>query len=174
MRPFTLVVAVIVAAAFASTAPAHEVTAPTQLDLQGPAHQAGAALNMEVVGHNDLGGRGFNADVWVHKEFAYVGSWGFSDWNDGGEQRFCPNDGVAVIDTSDPRTRSSCGDARVAPGHVGRGRGGLHGQHGPLAGATSLSASRSAAAQPLRRRHLPGLPGLRRDRPSRIRSSSAA
>ena len=65
-------------------------------------NKGGSALNMEVVGHTDIGGRGYNADVWVHDGFAYVGSWGFSDWNDGGAQRFCPNDGVAVIDTSDP------------------------------------------------------------------------
>ena len=42
MRPFTLVVAVVLAAAFASAAPAHEVTAPTKLDLEGPVHQARA------------------------------------------------------------------------------------------------------------------------------------
>jgi hypothetical protein len=69
--------------------------------VQGPTHQTGGALNMEAVGHNDIGGRGFNADVWVHKEHAYVGSWGFSDWASGSKQRFCPNDGVAVIDSSD-------------------------------------------------------------------------
>jgi hypothetical protein len=69
--------------------------------VQSPTHQIGGALNMEAVGHNDIGGRGFNADVWVHKEHAYVGSWGFSDWASGSKQRFCPNDGVAVIDSSD-------------------------------------------------------------------------
>ena len=43
----------------------------------------------------------FNADVWVHEQYAYVGSWGFSDWASG-PQRFCPNDGVAVVETHDP------------------------------------------------------------------------
>jgi hypothetical protein len=75
---------------------------PIETAVQGPEHQAGGALNMEVVGQHNLGGRGYNADVWVHEEHAYVGSWGFSDWNTGGEERFCPNDGVAVIDSRDP------------------------------------------------------------------------
>ena len=60
---------------------------------------------MEVVGQNDLGGRGFNADVWVHEGYAYVGHWGFSDWASGSKTRFCPsppNNGVAVVDVSDP------------------------------------------------------------------------
>jgi hypothetical protein len=66
---------------------------------------AGSASGLAVVGQNSIGGRGFNADVWVHKQFAYVGVWGFSDWNTGGEQRFCPagpNSGVSVIDARDP------------------------------------------------------------------------
>ncbi|MEX2032880.1 MAG: hypothetical protein WEA81_08435, partial [Dehalococcoidia bacterium] len=67
--------------------------------------KGGSALNMEVVGHSDLGGRGFNADVWFHKEFAYVGRWGFTDWSSGSKKRFCPegeNRGVAVVDATDP------------------------------------------------------------------------
>ena len=39
----------------------------------------GSARNMVAVGHDDLGGRGYNADAWVHEQYAYVGSWGFSD-----------------------------------------------------------------------------------------------
>ena len=35
-----------------------------------------------------------NSDVWVHKKFAYVGTWGFFG--------FCPATGVKVIDISDP------------------------------------------------------------------------
>jgi hypothetical protein len=68
-------------------------------------NRAGSALNMVAVGHNDIGGRGFNADVWVHKGFAYVGHWGFTDWANGSKMRFCPeapNNGVAVIDSRDP------------------------------------------------------------------------
>jgi len=67
--------------------------------------KGGAALNIEVVGQNNIGGRGFNADVWYHDGFAYVGHWGFTDWANGSKNRFCPappNNGVAVIDTTDP------------------------------------------------------------------------
>src|SRR6266540_4218487 len=66
--------------------------------------KAGSAWNMELVGHNNLGVRGFNADVWKYKNYAYVGHWGFADWATGND-RFCPetpNNGVAVIDVSDP------------------------------------------------------------------------
>jgi hypothetical protein len=78
--------------------------------------QAGSALNMEVVGHDDLGGRGYNADVWVHEEYAYIGSWGFSDFASGSKQRFCPNDGVAVVDTTDPRNPEHVTDLESPPG----------------------------------------------------------
>ena len=60
---------------------------------------------MVAVGANTIGGRGFNADVWVHEQYAYVGSWGFSDYASGSKQRFCPppdKSGVAVLDTRDP------------------------------------------------------------------------
>jgi hypothetical protein len=100
MRHLVLVATAVLAAAFCAAASAHETRAPTKTQLQSPEHQAGGARNMELVGHNDIGGRGYNADVWVHESHAYVGSWGFSDWNDGGTQRFCPNDGVAVIDSA--------------------------------------------------------------------------
>ena len=66
---------------------------------------AGSARNMKLIGRADLGMRGYNADVWVHKQYAYVGSWGFGDWASGGEERFCPEpakSGVAIIDTRDP------------------------------------------------------------------------
>jgi hypothetical protein len=66
--------------------------------------KAGSAWNMEVVGHNNLGIRGFNADVWKYKNYAYVGHWGFADWATG-NSRFCPeepNNGVAVLDVSNP------------------------------------------------------------------------
>ena len=67
-------------------------------------NKGGSAWNMEVVAHHELGGRGFNADVWTHGGFAYVGHWGFTDWATGND-RFCPtppNNGVAVIDATDP------------------------------------------------------------------------
>jgi hypothetical protein len=61
--------------------------------------------NTRVVGHTDLGGCGFNADIWFHKDHAYVGDWGFTDWSSGSKTRFCPSGdkvGVAVVDASDP------------------------------------------------------------------------
>jgi hypothetical protein len=67
--------------------------------------KAAQASNMTVVGTNNIGGRGFNADVWVHKKYAYVGHWGFTDWSSGAKTRFCPeapNNGVAVIDARVP------------------------------------------------------------------------
>ena len=67
-------------------------------------NKGGSAWNMELVGHNSLGDRGFNADVAVHKGYAYVGHWGFTDWATG-NSRFCPSgdkSGVAVIDARDP------------------------------------------------------------------------
>jgi hypothetical protein len=77
--------------------------AKTQKTYTG-GNKAGSARNMVAVGHADLGGRGFNADVWVHRNFAYVGHWGFFD-SAGGHGDFCPsppNSGVAVIDVRDP------------------------------------------------------------------------
>ena len=74
------------------------------VDPESPEAQ-GDARNMAVVGANNIGGRGFNADVWVHEKYAYVGSWGFSDWASGSKERFCPSPekaGVAVLDTSVP------------------------------------------------------------------------
>ncbi len=68
---------------------------------------------MVAVGHDDLGGRGFNADVWVHEQYAYVGSWGFSDW--AAKQRFCPNDGVAVVDTRNPSRPREVATLRARP-----------------------------------------------------------
>jgi hypothetical protein len=74
------------------------------VDPESPEAQ-GDARNMVAVGSNNIGGRGFNADVWVHEQYAYVGSWGFSDWASGSKERFCPppdKAGVAVLDTHDP------------------------------------------------------------------------
>ena len=106
MRPRLLAVLAAALAAVCGTAVAHEIGATTSTtEYADPQQQAGSAWNMAKVGQTSLGMRGYNADVWVHEQFAYVGSWGFSDYNDGGEQRFCPNpdrSGIAVVDTRDP------------------------------------------------------------------------
>ena len=96
-----------IAVVVCATAPAwgHDPAPSPTVELVDPEspEAQGSARNMVAVGHDDLGGRGFNADVWVHEQFAYVGSWGFSDWASGSKERFCPNDGVAVVDTRDRR-----------------------------------------------------------------------
>ena len=97
---------VLTAAALCVAVPAwgHDPAPSPEIEWQDPtsAEAQGSALNMVAVGHDTLGGRGFNADVWVHEQYAYVGSWGFSDWANGSKDRFCPNDGVAVVDTRNP------------------------------------------------------------------------
>jgi hypothetical protein len=128
-------VAFAVLAVMSAAASAHETRAPTKTELQAPEHQVGAARNMELVGHSDIGGRGYNADVWVHEGHAYVGSWGFSDWNEGGEQRFCPNEGVAVIDTSDPTNPDWQGTTLESPtGTSAEDVVVFTAAHGPMAG----------------------------------------
>jgi hypothetical protein len=101
---------------------------------QGQVHQKGGALNMAVVGHDDIGGRGFNADVWVHEQHAYVGSWGFSDFNTGGEERFCPNTGVAVIDTSEPASPERVSTLASPDGTSAEDVVAFTAEFGPLAG----------------------------------------
>jgi len=95
------------AAAVALPAAAHVGQPSETVEWVDPesAEAQGAARNMVAVGSNSIEGRGFNADVWVHEQYAYVGSWGFSDYASGSKQRFCPapdKSGVAVLDTRDP------------------------------------------------------------------------
>ena len=106
MSPRQVVLAAaVLCALFAGTAAAHESKLSSTTELASNEQRAGSIRNMKVVGHADLGMRGYNADVWVHKQHAYVGSWGFGDWASGGEERFCPEpakSGIAVVDTRDP------------------------------------------------------------------------
>ncbi len=105
MRLVSFVATLAAALLFVATgASGHDPAPSPEIDWVDPAsaEAQGSALNMVAVGHDDLGGRGYNADVWVHKQHAYVGSWGFSDYASGSKQRFCPNDGIAVVDTTDP------------------------------------------------------------------------
>src|SRR5688572_19300912 len=107
MRRAWLAAATVVFICVSVPALAHDPPPSPTVEWVDPqsAEAQGSALNMVAVGHNDLGGRGFNADVWVHEQYAYVGSWGFSDWAAGSKTRFCPEpdkSGVAVLDTRDP------------------------------------------------------------------------
>jgi hypothetical protein len=133
MRHFRLAV-LAVAAILALPAAAQAGHRPLETAVQGPVQQDGAALNMEVVGHTDIGGRGYNADVWVHKDHAYVGSWGFSDFNQSDKQRFCPNDGVAVIDTTDPENPTRASTLESPLGTSAEDVVAYEADHGPLAG----------------------------------------
>lgn len=95
------------ALAVALPAPAHVAEPTGTVGWVDPesAQAQGSSKNMVAVGVNDIGGRGFNADVFVHEQYAYVGSWGFSDYASGSKERFCPEpgkSGVAVLDTRDP------------------------------------------------------------------------
>jgi hypothetical protein len=98
------------------------------------AEAQGSARNMVAVGHNDLGGRGYNADVWVHEQYAYVGSWGFSDWASGSKQRFCPNDGVAVVDTRNAAQPRRVATLTSPPGTSAEDVAVVTARYGPLAG----------------------------------------
>ncbi|MGH9249039.1 MAG: LVIVD repeat-containing protein [Acidimicrobiales bacterium] len=105
--------------------------------------KSGSIENMEVVGHTDLGGLGFNADVWVHDDVAYVGHWGFSDWNDGGEQRFCPSgeaSGVKVVDVSDPAHPQVVSRLQNPPGTSAEDVVVYTAENGPLAGRDIAAA----------------------------------
>jgi hypothetical protein len=103
------------------------------VDPESPEAQ-GSARNMEVVGHHTLGGRGYNADVWVHEQHAYVGSWGFSDWASGSKDRFCPNDGVAVVDTRDASRPRQVATLESEPGTSAEDVVAFTARYGPLAG----------------------------------------
>ena len=114
-----LALAAVPAEAHLRTAGAWSGATRTPVALLSGTDAAGSASGLAMVGRHDIGGRGFNADVWVHERYAYVGSWGFSDWNTGGDQRFCLDDaqnGVAVIDTRDPRVPSEVSRLRNPSG----------------------------------------------------------
>jgi len=136
MRKTWFLAAAGVAVCAAVPALAHEPTASPDVEWLDPesAEAQGSARNMVAVGHNDLGGRGYNADVWVHEQYAYVGSWGFSDWAAGSKDRFCPNDGVAVVDTRDPSNPSHVTDLESPPGTSAEDVVVFTARHGLLAG----------------------------------------
>jgi hypothetical protein len=104
--------------------------------------KAGSAWNMEVVGHNSLNVRGFNADVWKYKQYAYVGHWGFADWATGND-RFCPsppNNGVAVLDVSNPATPTRVATLQNPTGTSAEDVVVYTAPYGPLAGRDIAAA----------------------------------
>jgi hypothetical protein len=111
------------------------VTAATPALPDG--QKSGSISGMEVVGQTDLAGRGFNADVWAHDGFAYVGQWGFIDFNDGGEQRFCPagaESGVKVVDVREPADPQMVATLQNPPGTSAEDVVVYTAENGPLAG----------------------------------------
>jgi hypothetical protein len=109
----------------------------TAVELLSGTAAAGSASGLAVVGRNSIRGRGYNADVWVHERYAYVGVWGFSDWNTGGEQRFCPaesENGVAVIDARKPDVPTEVARLRNPPGTSAEDVVVFTAEHGPRAG----------------------------------------
>jgi hypothetical protein len=136
MRRKLAAAAVVAVACVAVPAYAHDPKPSPTVEWVDPesAEAQGSARNMVAVGHDDLGGRGFNADVWVHEQYAYVGSWGFSDWAAGSKQRFCPNDGVAVVDTRDPARPRHLTDLESEPGTSAEDVVVFTARHGALAG----------------------------------------
>jgi hypothetical protein len=136
MRRAWLALAAAVAICATVPAWAHDPAPSPTVEWIDPesAEAQGSALNMVAVGHDDLGGRGFNADVWVHERYAYVGSWGFSDWASGSKQRFCPNDGVAVVDTRNAAQPRQVATLASPPGTSAEDVVVLTALHGPMAG----------------------------------------
>jgi hypothetical protein len=99
--------------------------------------KAGDAKNMVALGQADLGDRGFNADVWFHEGYAYVGQWGFTDWSQGSNQRFCPagdDSGVAVVDARDPSQPDDVARLQNPPGTSAEDVVVFTARYGPLAG----------------------------------------
>lgn len=72
------------------------VAAPTEM----------IARNFRVIGHHDLGMTEANGDVWVHKNFAYVGTW----------QVPCNGRGVKIVDVSKLRRPILIGTAAARRG----------------------------------------------------------
>jgi hypothetical protein len=70
---------------------------PTAARPSDEAAQQGPRL--EVLAHEPLGGRGLNADIFLHRGFAYVGTWQTRTDRVAG----CPGTGVRVVDLADPR-----------------------------------------------------------------------
>ena len=136
MRKAWLAAAFAICIGVAVPAWAHDPAPSPTVEWVDPESAAakGSARNMVAVGHDDLGGRGFNADVWVHEQYAYVGSWGFSDYASGSKQRFCPNAGVAVVDTRDPAQPRRVATLTSPPGTSAEDVAVVTARYGPLAG----------------------------------------
>jgi hypothetical protein len=86
------------------------VAAPASIAADAAAAQTGVRL--EEIGYHDLGGRGLNADIWLHRGFAYVGTWAAGS----DRVRGCPGSGVKIVDLADPTQPALLGAAAQHPG----------------------------------------------------------
>lgn len=55
-------------------------------------------VRLEQIGYHELDPEGLHADVWLHRGYAYVGTWAAT----AARGRGCPGRGVVVVDLSDP------------------------------------------------------------------------
>jgi hypothetical protein len=76
--------------------------------LHSAQNLAGGAVarNFRLLGHTDLGATDTNGDVWVHRQFAYVGTWAEP----------CTGGGLKIIDVSDLRDPRLVGRAAARAG----------------------------------------------------------
>jgi hypothetical protein len=93
--PVALVCVLLLGAQTATAAPnpGHEKMKAVQQMKGGPAGAGMVRHNFRLLGHHDLGLSETNGDVWVHRGFAYVGSWAVP----------CTGRGVKIVDVSDVR-----------------------------------------------------------------------
>ena len=92
-----------------------ELTSATnsmQSPLTVPPGAAAQGPRLEVIGYEPLGGRGLNADVWLHRGFAYIGTWAAGS----DRTRGCPGTGVKIVDLATPAEPAMIG---VAAEHEG-------------------------------------------------------
>lgn len=74
-------------------------------------HRGTRTRNLQLLSHVPL--EGLSADVWVHKSFAYVGTWVIGGPPD---FAFCPAHGVRIVDVSNRRNPTLVGAVAAIPG----------------------------------------------------------
>ena len=79
---------------------ADELARPRERVAARPAVDEGTAgsARLEQIGYHELDPDGLHADVWLHRGYAYVGTWSAGTTRGRG----CPGRGVVVVDLADP------------------------------------------------------------------------
>ena len=112
----------------------------------------------------------------MHEQYAYVGSWGFSDYASGSKQRFCPppdKAGVAVLDTRDPSKPRVVSKLQNPAGTSVEDVVVYTAPYGPRAGRDiAVAGIQVCGGDAHGHGLLPRPAGLRRDEPGEARSSS--